>query len=174
MIAPLHRSFSSLKVPLLAGLILAALPLIAAAQEAKGWLLLNFTADDSLLVTDPMEKGKLLQDGWKVNSGMVFVSADEPGAKPLHRMARSGDHATDRMLSADAGEIAACVKDGYSDEGVLGSIAPAQSKPEQVPVYRFRKEKRNLWLIDETDRAWAENNGWKPDGVGFWVLPVGR
>jgi hypothetical protein len=166
-----HRSLLGRVLP---GLILLSLPLAAAAQEAPRWLLLNFMADDSLLVADPHEKGKLLQDGWKVNSEMRVLAESEAGAQALHRMARRGDHRTDRMLSANAGEVSECIKLGYVDEGVLGFVALAQTRPELVPVYRFRKERNNLWLIDKSDQPWAENNGWKLDGVAFWVLPAAK
>jgi hypothetical protein len=156
----------------LTALILLGLPLVGAAQEATGWLLLNVTTGDCLLATDPVEKARLQQDGWKLNGALLFLPAAEPGAKALHRLARRDNNGTDRMLSANGGEVAACIKNGFADEGVLGLVAPSQSRPELIPVYRFRKERKNLWLIDKSDQPWAEKNGWKLDGVGFWVLPA--
>jgi hypothetical protein len=168
--SPFH--FPGLKRRFLAGLILLAAPLAGMAQGAPGWLMLRSEVADSVLVTDPGEKGKLEKDGWKLDGEVRFLMPTDTGALPLHRMARPGDKGTDRMLSTNAEEVSACIKDGFADEGMLGYVAATQLTPEMVPVYRYRKEKKNLWLIDKADQPWAEKNGWKLDGAAFWARPA--
>jgi hypothetical protein len=87
-------------------------------------------------------------------------------------MARASPSGTDRVLSTDTVEVADRVKDGFADEGILGFVVLTQSRPELIPVFHFRKEKKNLWLVGKADQPWAEKNGWKLEGVGFWVFPV--
>jgi hypothetical protein len=170
----LFSGFRSRQALLLAGLLCLAGPVVGLAQGAPGWLLLRSDTADSVFAADPGEKNRLAEAGWKIDGEVRFLAATEPGAKALHRLARAGIAGTDRMLTPNADEVAACVQEGFADEGVLGSVALTQTRPEMIPVFRYRKGKKNLWLIDPGDRPWAEKNGWKLDGPAFWVLPAAK
>jgi len=40
-----------------------------------------------------------------------------------------------------------------------------------VPVIRFSKEGKYLWVVSAADQAWAEKSGWKREKVVFWLWP---
>jgi hypothetical protein len=147
------------------------MPLAAAAQNA-GWLLLNSEAQDAVMVSDPAEKDRLAKGPWKIEGEFRFLAAAEPGAAALHRMARPNDKGADRLLTTKPEDVVAAVKAGYADEGVVGYVAPTQLSAGLVPVYRYRKDSRSLWLVNPDDRPWAEKAGWVLDGPTFWVSPA--
>jgi hypothetical protein len=144
----------------------------AFAQSAPGWVLLRQDVADGLIAADPGEKNNLVKASWKIDAEIRFLPVSEPGAKPLHRLARVGPQGEERMLTISGDEVAACVQNGFADEGLLGFAAATQLKPEMIPVNRYRKGPRSLWLVDPADQAWAEQNGWKLAGTSFWVLPA--
>lgn len=153
-------------------LFIGAIPVLA--QSTPGWVLLRQDVADGLIAADPGEKDRLVKAGWKVDSEIRFLAVSDAGAKPLHRMARSGPEGEERMLSISSDEVAACVQNGFTDEGLLGYAAATQLKPEMIPVNRYRKGPRSLWLVDPADQGWAEKNGWKLLGTAFWLLPAER
>jgi hypothetical protein len=126
---------------------------------------------DSVISTDPKERDTLVKGGWKLNGTGNLQTAAEKGAVPLHRLARSGKNATDRLLEADPVKVASHVKQGFMDEGVLGYVS-AEAAPGLLPVYHFSQAGRHFWLIDKQDQETAEAKGWKPAGVSFWLWPV--
>ena len=42
----------------------------------------------------------------------------------------------------------------------------------QALMKPYRKGERYIWLVDKSAQPWAEENGWRPDVISFWVLPV--
>jgi hypothetical protein len=143
----------------------------ALGQTAQAWLLLSYNMSESVLSTDPKEKGVLERAGWKVNGTALLQLKAEPDTAPVHRLARSGPKGTDRRLEADATRLAAQKKSGYNDEGAMGHVS-LKAKPGLIPVQHFTRGDYHLWLFDAADQAAAEKLGWKLDGVDFWVWPV--
>jgi len=141
------------------------------AATHQAWLLINADLKDSVVSTDRNEKAQLENGGWKTNGTGALQSAPEKGALPLHRLARAGTDATDRLLEADESKIAGHVKNGFTDEGVLGFVSSA-AKPGLVPVHHFTKDGKHFWLIDKSDQPAAEAKGWKAAGISFWLWPV--
>lgn len=163
--------FSAVRLPLFALLGLLAFPGMGVAATVQAWLLISGDLKDSVISTDPKEKKLLQNGGWKVSGTGNLQTAPEKGAVALHRLARAGTDATDRLLEADAGKLAAHVKSGFTDEGALGYVSSA-AKPGLIPVYHFTKDGKHFWLIDKADQPAAEAKGWKPAGVSFWLWPV--
>lgn len=158
-----------LRVWLLA--VFLSVPGLAFAETVQAWLLLSADWRESLLSTDLGEKDSLLKTGWKLNGTGNLQAQAEKGAAPLHRLARPGSDATDRYLEYDAAEVEKHVKAGFADEGQLGFVA-IKEKTGLVPVHHFQKGEGHLWLIDLTDQSAAEKQGWKNEGVSFWLWPV--
>ena len=153
------------------GLCLLALPQLASAATVQAWLLLSGDWRDSVISTDSKEKDTLASGGWKISGTGLLQTHAQAGAAALHRLARAGTNATDRMLETDPAKVAALVKDGFTDEGVLGYVS-SQVKPGLVPVFHFTKESKHFWTIDPADKAAAEEHGWKADGTAFWLWPA--
>ncbi len=170
----MHRCFLALprSLKLLAGVILLVLPLAATAQVTQSWLMLHKAAQDTMIVIDPAERAKLEETGWTLNGTLVFVPENEPGAVALHRMAQYNKVNGGRIFTARPGEIKAANNLGYTDEGKLGLVGLKQLTPAMLPVQRYRKGERYIWLVDKSAQPWAEENGWRPDVISFWVLPV--
>ena len=143
----------------------------ASAATVQAWLLISGDLKDSVISTDPKEKDALENGGWKVNGTGNLQTTPERGAVALHRLARAGTDATDRLLEADAEKVAVHVKAGFTDEGVLGYVS-STAKPGLIPVHHFTKDGKHFWLIDKADQPAAEAKGWKPAGVSFWLWPV--
>jgi hypothetical protein len=162
-VSPFHR----LKLLVL----LAALPAMLAAADVQAWLIRNPDSPESIMSTDPTEKDRLIKASWSLSgTGVLHTEAADDSA-PLHRMVRTTPKAVSRMLAANPAEVAAALKAGYETEGKLGFVA-LTSAPELVPVYRYSKEKRLLWLISPSDQVWAKKDGWKQERVAFWLWPV--
>jgi hypothetical protein len=162
------RSFPALALILLT---LFALPCAALAGTVQAWLLISSDWKESIVSTDPKERDMLEKGGWKTNGTGILQTSLQKGAAELHRLARPGKDATDRILEADPAKIAAYVKQGFTDEGGLGMVS-AEAKPGLLPVYHFTNGERHFWLINKKDQPAAEAKGWKSDGVSFWVWPV--
>jgi hypothetical protein len=152
-------------------LSLLAFPCAAFAGTVQAWLLISGDFKDSVISTDQKERDMLEDGGWKINGTALLQTTPQKGTSDLHRLARAGKDATDRILEADPAKIAAYVKQGFTDEGGLGLVS-LESKPGLVPVYHFTKDKRHFWLINKSDQPAAEAKGWKSAGVSFWVWPV--
>jgi len=172
----MHRCFLVLPHSLkrFAGVILLVLglPLAAPAQVTQSWLMLHKEMQDTMIVIDPAERAKLEQAGWTLNGTLVFVPDNEPGGAALHRMAQYNRVNGGRIFTARTGEIKAAINLGYTDEGKLGLVGLKQLKPGMLPVQRYRKGERYIWLVDKSVQPWAEENGWRPDVISFWVLPA--
>lgn len=152
-----------------AGLLFAALTV--QAQHTRTWLMLNVTTQESVFSTDPKEQAHLAKEGWKTNGEAALLSANQPNTAAMQRLFKVSDKGVDRIFAISAEEATAATKSGYVNEGTLGQASTVQSAPTMVPVYRFTKDARNLWLIDPADQAWAEKAGWKLKGVAFWLWP---
>ncbi|HTO05328.1 MAG TPA: hypothetical protein VL069_16580, partial [Opitutus sp.] len=161
----------AVRISLFALLGLLAFPGVGVAATVQAWLLVSGDLKDSVISTDPKEKGTLEQGGWKVSGTGNLQTTPEKGAVALHRLARAGTDATDRLLEATAGKVAGHVKSGFTDEGVLGYVSSAE-KPGLIPVYHFIKDGKHFWLINKADQPAAEAKGWKPEGISFWLWPV--
>lgn len=153
-------------------LSLVMLPVIASAATSQAWLLVSGAWNDSIITTDQKERDRLKREDWKISGTGLLQSSAKPGAVPLHRMFNAGSKSVDRLLETRPAKVAARVKAGFIDEGVLGYVA-SEEKPGLVPVYHFVKEDKHFWLIDPKDKDTAERNGWKEDGISFWLWPVG-
>ena len=162
---------SKLQVLAVLFLSLFALPAASFAATVQAWLLINHDLKDSVVSTDRNEKEQLEKGGWKTNGTGALQAAPQKGAVPLHRLARAGTDATDRLLEADESKIAGHVKKGFTDEGVLGFVS-SEAKPGLVPVHHYTKDGKHFWLIDKSDQPAAEAKGWKAAGISFWLWPV--
>ncbi|HVU15997.1 MAG TPA: hypothetical protein VHD32_03690 [Candidatus Didemnitutus sp.] len=151
--------------------LIALLPLTAAAQ-AKGWLVFDAKSEDAVMISDPGEKNRLLDGPWQIDGQFRYLDPGVVGAKALHRLARAGANRTERVMATNPDEVQACVAAGYVDEGVLGFVLPGPGAAPRLPVYRYRKGERSLWLMGDEGRKWAEAGGWKTDGPAFWVDPL--
>jgi hypothetical protein len=145
---------------------------LAWSQDQPVWLLLNLSSPDSLLTTDPTEKDRLLAAGWKQNAEARLFSVGAAERSDLHRMIGAQRGVTQRLFAARGDEIAQARKAGFSDEGVIGRVALRPREPHLVPVRRFAREGRFLWLIDTADQPWIEKAGWRLVGDDFWVWPA--
>jgi hypothetical protein len=138
----------------------------------QAWLMLNEVSQETMMVVDPAEHDRLQQAGWLINgTGNLYLTATADTAG-VHRLVRSTDQGNDRVFAITPEEMATCLKSGYHEEGTLGFASAAQLKPEMIPVYRFSRNQKHLWLIAKSARPWAEKNGWKAEGVGFWIWPA--
>jgi hypothetical protein len=162
---------SFFRLPVFGGLMLLG-AVAGRAQFNQTWLMLNQSTQDTLMVTDPAEHTKFQKDRWMTNGTGNLRQTATPDTMGVHRMLRLGEKGGARMFTINPAEVAACLKTGYREEGVLGFAAATQLKPEMIPVYRFTKEGRHIWLIGVNARPWAEKNGWKSEGVGFWIWPA--
>jgi len=133
--------------------------------------MLNVTQQESVFVTDPKERVHLTKEGWKLNGEAVLLSVSQPNTAPLQRLVKVSDASVDRIFSISADETKAATKAGYVNEGALGYASPSQDAPAMIPVYRFTKDAKNLWLVNLDDKAWAEDAGWKSQGIAFWLWP---
>lgn len=134
--------------------------------------MLNVGAQESVFVTDSKEQAHLAKEGWKTNGEAVLLSVSQPDTGAMQRLFKaSPGKGVDRIFAITAEEAAGAMKAGYVNEGILGYAATTQSAPAMVPVYRFTKDSKNLWLVDTADKAWAEKAGWKLKGVAFWLWP---
>lgn len=161
----------SFRVFAFAALAVLALPGATFAATVQAWLLRSYDWKDSVVSTDPKEKQALEKGGWTVSGTGNLQTAPQKGATPLHRLARAGKEATDRMLESNPAKIAGHVKNGFGDEGVLGYVS-SEEKPGLLPVHHFTKDDLHFWLMDLSEQAAAEKQGWKKVGVSFWVWPV--
>ena len=133
--------------------------------------MLNLNTQESVFVTDPKEQTHLSKEGWKTNGEAVLWSVTQPHTGPMQRFVKSTNTGVDRIFAVTTGESVAATKAGYVSEGTLGHASATQLVPTMVPVYRFVKDAKNLWLIDVADQPWAEQAGWKLKGVAFWLWP---
>lgn len=150
---------------------LVMLPIFASAAANQAWLLVSGDWRDTIITTDYKERDMLTGGGWKISGTGLLQSSANSGGVPLHRMFKPGANPSERLLEIVPSKVAARVKAGFIDEGVLGYVA-SEEKPELVAVLHFTKENRHFWLIDPKDKAAAERNGWKEEGVSFWLWPV--
>lgn len=142
-----------------------------ALADTQAWLLLSHDLRETLVSTDPKEKAHVMEGGWKLNGAARLADEKQPGALPLHRMSRASKDGNDRYLEFDGKKVAALVKDGFIDEGVMGYVSPKE-QPGLIPVYRFKNGDNNLWLVDLKDQPAVEKSGWKLDGPAFWAWPA--
>ncbi|HLP24205.1 MAG TPA: hypothetical protein VK477_00910, partial [Acidobacteriota bacterium] len=159
--------------------ILGALILVAAsatdlAAATRAWLMLNPAAEDTLLVTDPAEQQRLEKGGWRTDAVLGLFSEGDAGRSALQRLFKQGKGKSYRLLSGRADEVMRAKESGFQLEGTMGFVALTQTQPELVPVKRFQKDDRLLWLSGDQNQTWAEKAGWKLVGDDFWVLPDGK
>lgn len=150
---------------------MGALTAVAAlhAQATKAWLMVNTTVQESIFVTDPKERAHLEKQGWKTSAAVGLYSQSQDGVLAMHRFSKAGSAGADRIFAVTDERVQAARQAGYTDEGTLGYASATQLPLASVPVYHYTKGDRNLWLIEEHDRAWAAKQGWKQQGVAFWV-----
>ena len=158
--------------PALALCLLLGAASVSAQPVRQTWLMLHSYSQESMLVTDLAEQGRLLKAGWKTNGTGNFLMDASPDAVGVHRLVHSSSQGNDRVFTIRPREIANFLKLGYNDEGTLGYAAATQLKPDMIPVYCFSKEDKHLWLISQSDKPWAEKAGWKSEGIGFWIWPL--
>ncbi len=164
--------FRFLRLPVLIGLCSFGAIFARAEPSMQTWLMLNIYSQETLLVTDQAEETKLQVDGWKISGIGLLCPTLTQETVGIRRLVRSNEKGNDRVFAIYPRHIANCLKAGYHDEGILGYGAATQFEKQMIPVYRFAKEDRHLWLIGKADRPWAEERGWKFEGVGFWIWPA--
>ena len=164
--------FRFFRSPLAAGFLLCGATALRAQPLMSAWLMLNLSSQETVLVLDAAEKDKLQQAGWLTNGRGSLALNPAADLVGVHRLVISNAAGNDRVFTVSAEEMAAGLKAGYHEEGVLGQAAATQLKPEMIPVYRFSRTQKHLWLIGTTARPWAEKNGWKFGGIAFWIWPA--
>ena len=159
-------SFSRLKFLLL----LAALPALASASDVQAWLVLNPNGSpETVMSTDVLEKNNLVRGNWHVSGSGVLQTDSGPDTALLYRMILPlPNGGVLRMLAVTPEEMKARVRAGYVTEGALGYVS-TKSGPGMVPVIRFAKDDRYLWVVSAADQAWATKNGWKREKPVFWL-----
>ena len=151
--------------------LLAVLPAVASAAEVQAWLVFNPNGPETLMSTDVLEKNGLVRNGWHVSGTGVLQTDAQVDAGLLYRMFRPVPKGgVLRMLVATPEEVNENLKAGFITEGALGHVA-MKAAPGRVAVYRFRKDGKFIWLISETDQAWATKAGWMRDKAVFWLWP---
>lgn len=161
--------FPSLRIRSWLVVLLAATLASSASAQGRGWLLFNPKDVDAVLVSDPVEKDHLQLGPWQIDGHFRYLPPATAGALALHRLARPATFGTDRMFSTNLDEVHSLVSARYADEGVVGFVAVKAGPPSLIPVFRYRKGDRSLWLMGEAGRKWAETAGWKTDAPAFWV-----
>jgi hypothetical protein len=151
-------------------LVATALIASALATQVPAWLLLSPLGDDSVMTIAEHEKDVLTAAGWKGEGAGAVRDDANPGFALLHRLIRTGPDGVERMLDSDADHVAELLKDGFTEEGLLGFVA-AESEEGRIPVVQFSKHEKRLWLVDEASQKAAEENHWRRQGVQFWLLP---
>ena len=165
------NNFRSFRAAFSAAFILLGATLLQAQQTVQTWLMLNPSSQETFFVTDPAEQSRLSKTGWRINGTALLLTTAQPDSVGMERLVKGAAFGADRIFAISPAQAAVAVKAGYTSEGVLGQAAATQLTPRLVPVYRFIKDSRNLWLIDLADRPWAEKSGWKLNGVAFWLWP---
>lgn len=150
--------------------LFAALPAIASASDIAAWLVLNPNGKgETVMSTDVTEKNNLVRGNWKVSGTGVLQTDAGKDTGLLHRMILpQSDGTVIRMLAVSPEDVKARLKAGYITEGALGYVS-LKAGPGLVPVVRFMKDDRYLWLISATDHAWAAKNGWTREKTVFWL-----
>ncbi len=155
-------------------LLLAAFPLIAAAGDISTWVVINTGSPanpESILSTDVMEKNRLVHAGWHVSGAGVLQGDEMADAGQVFRMFRPlPKGGVVRMFAVSKEEADARTKVGYVTEGALGYVS-LKAGAGMVPVIRFSKEGKYLWVISAADQDWAEKAGWRREKVAFWLWP---
>ena len=145
--------------------------LVHAQQTAKVWLMLSEVSQETCFVGDPAEQSRLINSGWRINGEGSLLIKPQATTVGMQRWVKGFDNGNDRIFATNAEQAAIAKKSGYSLEGVMGQVALTQLTPRMIPVYRFVREWRSLWLVDKADQSWAERNGWKAKGIAFWIWP---
>lgn len=157
--------------PLKLLLLLTVLPLMAAAADIEGWLVLNTASPanpESILSTDVMEKNGLVRGGWQVSGSGVLQGDEVADSVKVYRMFQPQPKGgVVRMLAVTKEEADTRTKAGFVTEGALGYVS-VKAGPGMVPVIRFSKAGKFLWVISADHQAWAAKNGWKREKVAFW------
>jgi hypothetical protein len=155
-------------------LLLAAMPLLAVAGDIQAWLVINTgnpAAPETILTTDVLEKANLVRGNWKVSGTGVLqgdpVSGSAPVFRMFHPLPKGG---VARMLAVSQEDADARTKVGYVTEGNLGNVS-VKAGPDFVPVIRFIKDGKYLWVISAADQTWATKAGWTREKVVFWLWP---
>lgn len=150
------------------GMMLAGVALVARADVVPGWLLISPDLRESLVVSNPEEKGNLEKAGWKLEAA-AGLKTDGEGAAPLHRLLRVTKTGSDRLLETDVTRLPVWQKAGFKDEGVVGYVADSEA-PGRATVIQYAKGDHKLWLVTAETQATAEKAGWKKQGVHFWFF----
>ncbi len=140
----------------------------------RAWLMLNPAAEDTLLVTDPAEQQRLEKGGWETDAVLGLFSEGDARRSALQRLFKQEKGKSYRLLSGRGDEVEQAKGKGFQLEGTMGFVALTQTQPELVPVKRFKKDDRLLWLAGKQNQAWAKEAGWQLVGDDFWVLPDGK
>ena len=133
--------------------------------------MLNLASQETFFVTDPAEQARLTKTGWKINGTGCLLAKAQPDTVGMQRLVKGSPKGSDRIFAVTTAQAEAATKAGYNSEGVMGQASLTQLLPAMIPVYRFTKDSRNLWLIDKADQPWAEKSGWTLKGVAFWLWP---
>ncbi len=163
-------SRSRVLLVLLAGVLVT----VTSAANTRAWLLLMQNPDiaETIISTDARERDNLVRAGWKLTGDGLLVSDGGAEKGLLHRMLRT-EAPVLRRLAVNPEEVATNLEEGFVIEGAMGHVwlkEPAGG----VPVHRFRKGDRLIWVSGHHEQYWAEKNGWERDGPVFWLLSMSK
>jgi hypothetical protein len=166
----------SLRPATLPGLVwVAAFALLAAraaaAEAVQAWIIESPALDESIVATNPAEKDQLVKDGWMVDGTGLLRGAAEPGAGPLHRLARTKPGGVDRALETDVKRLPALKQSGFLLEGLLGYVADSDG-PGRVAVVQYSKGDKRVWVVNPATEVKVSQQGWTRQGVHFWLWPL--
>ena len=76
-----------------------------------------------------------------------------------------------RRVATSSEEVASNMKEGFTSEASLG-YAMTTEEEGAVPVHRFSKGDRLIWVSGPHEQYWADHNGWKREPGIFWLKAI--
>lgn len=138
----------------------------------RAWVLLMQNPDQaqSLISTSQEEAKHLISAGWKLSGAGTLSTEGGADKIQLIRMLRMKPDVARRVATSPE-EVASNTKEGFASEGALG-YARANQEEGAVPVHRFSKGDRLIWVSGHHEQYWADHNGWKREPGIFWLKAI--
>jgi len=143
----------------------------ASATPASILLMQNPDSAQTIVSTDMTEVRNLLQAGWKLTASGLLAAQGGSDTGMLHRMLKASPNDVQRRLAATPEEFAANLAAGFVSEAAMGYVVLKEA-PGLVAIHAFSKGDRRIWVSGQHEQYWADQNGWKREGVAFWLRPA--